>query len=36
MSNILTIKNVRGYLDRNGTAYLNVEDATYEREEIIC
>ena len=26
MKNILTIKNIRGYLDKNGTAHLNLED----------
>ena len=27
MSNIITIKNVRAYLDENGTAQINLEDA---------
>lgn len=26
MNNIITIKNVRGYLDKDGTAHLNLED----------
>ena len=26
MSNLITIQNVRGYLDYDGTAYLNLED----------
>ncbi|MCL1994601.1 MAG: hypothetical protein FWG63_00170, partial [Defluviitaleaceae bacterium] len=30
MKNILTIKNVRGYLDEYGTAHLNVEDVSRE------
>jgi len=26
MSNLITIQNIRGYLDYDGTAYLNLED----------
>ena len=28
MNNILTIRNVRGYLDKKGTAHLNIEDVS--------
>lgn len=37
MNNLVTIQNVRGYIDTNGTAYLNLEDVArglgFEREK---
>lgn len=37
MQNLMTVKNVKGYVDKTGTAFLNLEDVArglgFEREK---